>query len=240
MRQTKYITSGGLAFSEEKDMEKLRRFSLKGWHVSDFKFMGYTLEKGECIDYIYSVDYRSLKEGEEEEYLDFFSSSGWSHVASEGDIHLFRAQPNTKPIYSDRDTSVEKYGNLARSLNYLAVPFGLLTVLAWIGVMISSGTLQFIISTVAVIFTVIALPLALTVMATYTNKWKIQGKKGLVNLLKTIPVLLFLLAVFVSLYVTGTGSTAKIFASMIIGAIALPAAIWAIMSLHHKMAGKKA
>lgn len=72
MRQTKYITSGGLAFSEDKDMEKLRRFSLKGWHVNDFKFMGYTLEKGESSDYIYSVDYRSLKEDEEEEYFDFF------------------------------------------------------------------------------------------------------------------------------------------------------------------------
>ena len=62
MKHTKYITSGGLAFSEDKDMEKLRRFSLKGWHVSDFKFMGYMLEKGELEDYIYSVDYRSLKE----------------------------------------------------------------------------------------------------------------------------------------------------------------------------------
>lgn len=240
MRQTKYIMSGGLAFSEEKDMEKLRRYSLKGWHVSDFKFMGYTLEKGECADYIYSVDYRPLKEGEEEEYLDFFSSSGWSHIASEGDIHLFRAQPNTKPIYSDRDTSVEKYGNLARTLNYLAVPFVLLTALAWVGAMISSGTLQFIISAIAVIFTVIAFPLALTVIAAHTNKWKVQGKKGLVNLLKAIPVLLFLLAVFVSLYVTGTGSTLKIFSSMMIGAIILPTAIWAIMSLRHRMTGKKA
>ena len=83
MKQTKYITSGGLAFSEDNDMEKLRRFSLKGWHVSDFKFMGYTLEKGEISDYIYSIDYRSLKEDEEEEYFDFFSSSGWSHIASE-------------------------------------------------------------------------------------------------------------------------------------------------------------
>ncbi|MFD1852244.1 hypothetical protein [Oceanobacillus bengalensis] len=46
MRQTQYIMSGGLAFSEDKDMEKLRRYSLDGWHVSDFKFMGYTLEKG--------------------------------------------------------------------------------------------------------------------------------------------------------------------------------------------------
>ena len=78
MNKTKYITSGGLAFSEGKEMEKLRRFSLKGWLVSGFKFMGYTLEKGERTDYI---DYRSLKEDEKEEYVEFFSSSGWTHVA---------------------------------------------------------------------------------------------------------------------------------------------------------------
>ncbi len=37
MRKTKYFMSGGLAFSEDKDMEKLHRYSLKGWHVNDFK-----------------------------------------------------------------------------------------------------------------------------------------------------------------------------------------------------------
>ncbi len=53
-------------------MEKLRRLSLKGWHVCDFKFMGYILEKGESSDYIYCIDYRSLEDGEEEEYFDLF------------------------------------------------------------------------------------------------------------------------------------------------------------------------
>lgn len=238
MRQTKYIMSGGLAFSEDKDMEKLRRFSSKGWHVSDFKFMGYTLKKGESSDYIYSVDYRSLKEDEEEEYFDFFSTSGWSHIASEGDIHLFRAKPNTKPIYSDRDTSVEKYENLARSMNYFAIPFVLITVLAWVGAVISSGTLQSILFVLAVIFTVIAIPTAWTVIATFNNKWKVKEKKGLVNLIKTIPVLLFLIAVFILLYVDGRAF--NILMSMIIGAIALPTAIWVIMSLYNKMGEKKA
>ncbi|OZI10958.1 hypothetical protein CEW92_14365 [Bacillaceae bacterium SAS-127] len=238
MRQTKYIMSGGLAFSEDKDMEKLRRFSLKGWHVSDFQFMGYTLKKGESSDYIYSVDYRSLKEGEEEEYFDFFLSSGWSHIASEGDIHLFRARPNIKPIYSDRDTSAEKYESLARSVNRFATPSILITVLAWIGAMISSDTLQSILFAIAVIFTVIAIPTVWTVIATYNNKWKVKEKKGLVSLFEIIPVLIFLIAIFILLYVDG--KAANILASMLIGAIALPTAIWIIMSLYQKMAGKKA
>lgn len=40
--------SSGLAFSEDKDMEKLHRFSLKGWHVSDFKFRDIRLKKGKA------------------------------------------------------------------------------------------------------------------------------------------------------------------------------------------------
>lgn len=177
MRRTKYIISGGLAFSEDKDMEKLRRFSLKGWHVSDFKFMGYSLEKGESLDYIYSVDYRLVQEDEEDEYFDFFLSSGWSHIASNGDIHLFRARSGTKPIYSDRDTLVEKYKNLNSSMNYAAVPLVLLTVLTWGGTILSSGLLQSILQVIAVILSVVALPAAWTVIATYANKWKVEGKK---------------------------------------------------------------
>jgi Protein of unknown function (DUF2812) len=238
MRQTKYITSGGLAFSEDKDMEKLRRFSLKGWHVSDFKFMGYTLEKGESSDYIYSVDYCLLKEDEEEEYFYFFSSSGWSHITSKGGIHLFRADPGTKPIYSDRDTSAEKYDNSYNFMKSLAIPLVLITVLVWVGAMISSGTLKSFLHVIAVIFSVIAIPTAWTVLATYTNKWKAKEKKGLVNLLKTIPFILFLIAVIILLVVND--SPVHILAAGVIGGVALPTAIWIIMSLYHKMGRPKA
>lgn len=47
MSKSKYMMSGGLAFAESKDMEKLRQQSLKGWHVKKLSFMGYTLVKGE-------------------------------------------------------------------------------------------------------------------------------------------------------------------------------------------------
>lgn len=243
MRETKYITSGGLAFSEDKDMEKLRRYSLKGWHVRDFKFMGYTLEKGKSSDYIYSVDYRSIKENEKGEYFDFFSSSGWSHITSEGDIHLFRAQSGTKPIYSDRDTSVEKYENLNRSLKYLVIPLLLITVLVWVGVMISSGIFNSLLQVMAVIFSVIAIPMTMTLFATYNNKLKVKEKKGLVYLLKTILILLFLVAVIILLFVFDSGDSDRvvyILLSMVIGAIVFPTAIWLILSLYHKLRGKKA
>ncbi|EIT86697.1 hypothetical protein A374_03964 [Fictibacillus macauensis ZFHKF-1] len=242
MKQTKYITSGGLAFSEDQDMEKLRRFSLKGWHVSGFTFLGYTLEKGESSDYIYSVDYRSLRENEEDEYFDFFSSSGWSHIASEANIHLFRAQPGTKPIYTDRDTTIEKYNDSSDSIKKLAIPFILLSALVWVCAMISSGTLQSIFLGVSVISSVIAIPTAWTLITTYRNKWKIEERKGLVNLVKTIPFLLLLIAVLLLLFGgdTNTDSAINLLTYMIAGAIALPSVIWVIMSLDQQMRRKRA
>ncbi|WP_071460151.1 DUF2812 domain-containing protein [Bacillus massilinigeriensis] len=240
MRQTKYVISGGLAFSEEKDMEKLRKLSLKGWHVADFKFLGYSLEKGESLDYIYSVDYRSLKEGEKEEYFDFFSSSGWSHIASEGDIHLFRALPGTKPIYSDRDTLVEKHENLNRSMKYLAIPLVLITLFVWVGTMISTGTLKSFLQVLAVILSIFAVPAAWTLLATYNNKWKVKEKKGLVNLLKTFYFLLFLIAVIILLLGVDSNGAVRLLASMVFGAVALPTFIWIAMSLFIKQRGKGA
>ncbi len=239
MKQKKYIMSGGLAFSEEKDMDKLRQLSLKGWHVSDFKFMGYTLERGESSEYIYSVDYRSLKEEEKEEYFDFFSSSGWLHIASQGDIHLFRADPGTKPIYSDRDTTVEKYENLTHSMKRLAIPLVVVTVLIWIGAMISSGTLKSFLHVMAVILSVLAFPIAWTVIATYNNKWKAKEKKGVVHLFKMIPYLLLFIAVMILFVTDRSDSAIRLFAYMIVGAVAFPTAIWMIVSVYHKMGEKR-
>lgn len=240
MRQTKYMMSGGLAFSEEKDMEKLRRFSLKGWHVSDFKFMGYTLEKGERLDYIYSLDYRLLEDGQEEEYFDLFSSSGWSHVASEVGIHLFRADPGTKPIYSDRDTTVEKYKSSSDTMIKLTIPLVFITALLWIGAIISSGILHSILFTAAVIFSVIDIPIVWTTIVDYSNKWRAEGKHRLATLGRTTPPLLFFIAIlFIIVFIVrDTGSAIRILMSMIIGGIALPTAILGIISLQHKISRK--
>jgi len=239
MSQTKYITSGGLAFSEGKDMKKLRQYSLKGWHVRDFAFLGYTLERGESTDYIYSIDYRWLEEEEEEEYFDFFSSSGWSHVVSEGDIHLFRALPGTKPIYTDRETTVEKHENSFNSIKNLVIPVILITALAWLGVMLSSSTLESILRVVAIILSGITVAIAMTTFATNNNKWEAEGRRGSVKLVKSIPVILVLIGVITLLSIVGAGTTIKFLSGMIIAGIAVPTVIWVIMSLYHKVGGKE-
>ncbi|KAB8133589.1 DUF2812 domain-containing protein [Gracilibacillus oryzae] len=235
MSKTKYVMSGGLAFSENKDMEKLRKLSLKGWHVRDFKFMGYTLEKGESADYIYSVDYRTVNEEDAEEYFDFFTSSGWTHVTSQGNIHLFRALPGTKPIYSDRETVVEKHDNLGSSLKWFTISIVTIILLLCLGTFISTGALQTTITYIAVILSVIAIPATWTVLTIYKNKWKAEGRIGLVRFMKSLPALFLILGFTIILFITDdSGSIVGILTSMLIGAVALPLAIWCFMSLYYK------
>ncbi|WP_252188985.1 DUF2812 domain-containing protein [Bacillus mycoides] len=50
--------SNGIAFSEEKDLKKLRKYAAKGWIIKRFKPMGYELEKGVAEDIIFSLDIR--------------------------------------------------------------------------------------------------------------------------------------------------------------------------------------
>lgn len=243
MRQRKYMMSGGLAFAEEKDMQKLRGLSLQGWHVTGFKFMGYMLERGESTDYVYSLDHRILNVGEEEEYFDLFATAGWSHVASEAGTHLFRAQPGTKPIYSDRETLVEKHKRSGRMINGVAFSLISITALLWIGFLLSSGTLQTTLSVLAVVFSILLLPAAWTAIKIYNNKWRVEGRKGLVIITTIIPPLFLIMSVAcLSVFknnngIIGTLSSAVL--GLLIGGIGVPLIIWMIMSLSFWWRGKR-
>lgn len=232
MNQTKYMMSGGLAFSENKDMEKLRRYSMKGWHVKGFKFMGYELEKGEGLEYIYCLDYRLLNGDEKEEYYNLFTSAGWSHVATEGHIHLFRAYPGTKPIYTDDNTEIEKYKNTSDIMKNLAIPSVLITALAWSGTMLSSGILKTSLLVLAVILSGITIPAVWTAIRAYNNKKRVSQGKGLTKPGLTMLYLLLIIAVITILVVGDPVITIKVLISALIGGIALPTAIWVIMSVY--------
>ena len=239
MRDTKYMMSGGLAFAEEKDMEKLRAFSVKGWHVRDFAFMGYVLEKGNSTDFIYSLDYRQVKEDEAEEYFDFFSSSGWEHITSQSEIHLFRALPGTKPIHSERETVAEKHGNMGKSTRWLAIHLVFISVILWAGALLSEGFIEGIFIVAAVISCIFTIPAAWTAMTVCSNKWRAEGKEGLVKLVKLLPVVIVLFAAFIIFTgANGFGGSFKLLAYMLLGAVALPTVIWMSMSVYQIVRSK--
>lgn len=238
MKKTKYITSGGLAFSEEKDMKKLQRFSREGWHAKDFAFMGYTLEKGEPADFIYSVDYRTLEDGEEGEYLDVFDSSGWSHVTSAANIHLFRAHAETKSIYTDRETTIEKYGRNSALVGKAALPLVLLTVLTWAGAVMSTGILNAVLLFIAIVLTIVAVPAAWTALTAYQNKWEAAGRRKAANVAKVLPFLIVMAALISFVGFSSMSAAVKMFLSMLAGAIAVPAIVWAVMALSNSVRAK--
>ncbi|WP_342514120.1 DUF2812 domain-containing protein [Sporosarcina sp. FSL K6-1522] len=172
MAKTKYMMSKGLAFEEAKDMQKLRKKSLAGWHLKRWRFMGYGLEQGEKEDVIYSIDYRDLTPGEEAEYFELFAVSGWEHVCSDYGTHIFKAKPGTKPIYSDPESSIDKLTRQGKSV-FLATRICLpITVILGLITQFTSGGVQTVLSWVFIASLFITIPAIMTSLAVLYHKWK--------------------------------------------------------------------
>lgn len=87
MRKTKYVASGGLAFTEKMDMKKLSAYASKGWILNGFALLGFSLKKGEPQNIVYSLDYQK---DADKEYFAIFEEAGWKHVCSaENEFHVF-------------------------------------------------------------------------------------------------------------------------------------------------------
>lgn len=125
-KTTRYLPSWGLAFAERYEMEKLSGLAEEGWMLDSFAFLGYRLCKGKSEKLIYSLDYQVLPLAEQEEYFKIFEAGGWTHVCSQGSIHVFSAKPGTQPIYSDRNTMHEKYKRAITSWRISTVVFSML------------------------------------------------------------------------------------------------------------------
>ncbi|MCM3183965.1 DUF2812 domain-containing protein [Priestia megaterium] len=138
MKKTKYILSGGTAFAEKEDLQKLSDYAKKGWLLDRMVFLGYALKKGEPQDLIYSLDFQKHAD---DEYFMLFEEAGWQHVCTTGHAtHIFSASPETKPIYSDIETIIDKYkrekhfvGKAALSILSVMVLFLLLDVMSSYG-----------------------------------------------------------------------------------------------------------
>lgn len=156
MKLTKYIPSMGLAFFEEKEMKKLRKYAKEGWFLESFAPLGYKLRKGRPKDIEYSLDYNK---GADEDYYSYFEAAGWSHVCSTGnEIHIFSSPLGTKPIYSDKVTHIEKYEREHKQMGKLALPSLIVFVIFLsLSILANYSLIPKNIGTVSVILTIIAL-----------------------------------------------------------------------------------
>ncbi|WP_130859457.1 DUF2812 domain-containing protein [Gracilibacillus phocaeensis] len=173
MTKYKYMPSEGLAFGEEKDMERLSDYAKQGWILTGNQFLGYRLRKGEPQDLIYSVD---TQQDADEDYFLIFKEAGWTHLYSMGDIHYFSAPSGTKPIYSDKDSLRERFEQDKRfcgkyAVHFLTIVLGSVLLLA----LAEYFALPHFISVIlAVIFGMTLIPLVFTSMPYFAYRKKLR------------------------------------------------------------------
>ncbi|WP_052343809.1 DUF2812 domain-containing protein [Bacillus massiliigorillae] len=120
-KPVKYISNGGLAFDENKAMEKLAKYAKEGWILEKLTLLrGYKLVKAEPRDLVYCMDYKTFEDNDQEVYFDMFKASGWQHMCSYEDMHFFSAPPGTVSIYTDAASHKEKYERMKNQFSKMA------------------------------------------------------------------------------------------------------------------------
>ena len=110
-----YRFGNGLAFSENKDLKMMEDMAKKGYApvgANAFGFYKFAPATPEDIDYSMDIFCAKPDSGEFEEYSEIFKSGGWEHVFSLDNIHFFKAEKGTTPIYTDRSNESLKYQNM--------------------------------------------------------------------------------------------------------------------------------
>lgn len=134
--KNKYVMIGGFAFSEHKDMRMLSGYAKEGW-ILDGIVGGffYRLRKDISQDIIYSLDYQS---NADDEYFNLFEEAGWNKVISmDNQIHIFSAKQGTAPIYSDKNTEIDKYKTILEKMKKWAIGSFIAGIILLLGVVFS-------------------------------------------------------------------------------------------------------
>jgi len=180
-RNKRYAMSGGLAFSEQGDMNKLSRFAAQGWLLESFAPLGYFLRRGTPAQLDYCVDYHEVAPQELDGYSELFQAGGWTRVCSVGDIHIFSAPKGTKPIYTDMETNREKYVRNVRNLRpFLSVPaatVGLITLLAAAHLLDAAGWILHALFALMTIGAALGVPILMTYAASRLRLNRMSRKR---------------------------------------------------------------
>jgi hypothetical protein len=118
------------AWQDEKEEAWLGEMAKEGFHLESIPFPGtYTFLEGEPINYVYRLDYQSLKAKDRDSYLQLFADAGWEHIGDMGGWVYFRHLVNGNEIpdiYSDLESKMGKY---QRIMTYLIVFLPIMVVL---------------------------------------------------------------------------------------------------------------
>ena len=108
------------AWQDEKEEAWLTEMAHLGLHLDDVPFPGrYQFKSGEPADYIYRLDYQSLRTKDKDSYLQLFTDADWEYVGEMGGWMYFRykvTNGETPKIYSDLESKIGKYQRVMLSL----------------------------------------------------------------------------------------------------------------------------
>jgi hypothetical protein len=117
------------AWNDAKEEAWLLEMSQEGLHLKKVSLGSYEFVQGEPTNYVYRLDYRSLKSKEKESYLQIFKDAGWEHIGDMSGWVYFRinAEPGETPeIFSDAESKMGKY---QRVIMYLVIFLPILLIL---------------------------------------------------------------------------------------------------------------
>ena len=101
------------AWQDEKEEAWLTEMARQGLHLDDVPFPGrYQFKSGEPADYVYRLDYQSLKTKDKVSYLQLFADAGWENVGEMGGWVYFRykvTKGENPEIFSDQESKIGKY-----------------------------------------------------------------------------------------------------------------------------------
>jgi hypothetical protein len=101
------------AWQDEKEEAWLAEEAREGLHLQDVSPFGfYHFQEGQPGDYVYRLDFQSLKARDRESYLQLFEDAGWEHIGDMGGWVYFRHKVSSAElpeIYSDLESKVGKY-----------------------------------------------------------------------------------------------------------------------------------
>lgn len=102
----------------------------QGLHLEDIPLPGnYKFRKGDPANYVYRLDYQSLKSKDKDFHLQLFADAGWEHIGEMGGWVYFLDKVingEAPDIYSDLESKIGKY---QRVLTYLGIFLPLMVVM---------------------------------------------------------------------------------------------------------------
>ena len=110
------------AWQDEKEESWLTEMAKGGFHLVKVTFpIIYVFRQGDPGNYIYRLDYQTIKLKNRESYFQLFEDAGWEYVCEVGGWFYFRnrsAEAEVPQIYSDVQSKIGKY---QRIMTYLVI-----------------------------------------------------------------------------------------------------------------------